>query len=69
MSGTPTGGGYAGNGRNSTSRAGSGNSTGSGTGDCTVAVGVAARQVQCSIETHVLCNARTHHNVLHSVCI
>ena len=34
-----------------------------------VAVAVAARQVQCSIETHVLCNASTHHNVWHSMCI
>ncbi len=34
-----------------------------------VAVGVAARQVQCSIETHVLCNSSTHHNVWYSMCI
>ena len=34
-----------------------------------VAEGVATRQVQCSIETHVLCNASTHHNVWHSMCI
>ena len=34
-----------------------------------VAEGVAARQVQCSIETHLLCNASTHHNVWHSVHI
>ena len=34
-----------------------------------VAVGVAARQVQCSIETHVLCNSSTHHDVWHSVHI
>ena len=34
-----------------------------------VAVGVAARQVQCSIETLVLCNASTHHTVRHSMCI
>ena len=34
-----------------------------------VAVGVAARQVQCYNKTHVLCNVGTYHNVLHSVHI